>query len=418
MTSLLLERQVFTQVEVDLELWGESDEADSDIPKFNVGAEVQVKKEDSRLRWRKPHLRCPGYVFQCVGRVEKYIGKFDDPFFMAFRGQGPKQHLYTVSFAARDLWREGHDNDSSSSGVEVEDRVTLEVYEGWLQLPSEAGVSQTDGMGRDMFSSNRGVGVIGSGDKSIFPEGSHDHSHSHSHSSDTSSLPPPPPAHDHSHDHNHDHVHESRVTVECRAVDNEEPESAGQRVGHALIRLLISKGIITSEDIRTTVCKLESFSDKLLGADLVVKAWMDEAFRARLLSDAPSAAMEVDVVTSNANAPTVLQVVACTPQIHHVCVCTLCSCYPSGLLGLSPAWYRSRSYRARTIREPRKVLAEFGTILDSSVAVHVHDSTADCRFMVLPLRPEGTEGWSAEELRALVTRDSMIGISQIKLPDA
>jgi nitrile hydratase len=128
--------------------------------------------------------------------------------------------------------------------------------------------------------------------------------------------------------------------------------------------------------------------------------------------------MEVDVVTSNANAPTILQVVECTPAVHHVCVCTLCSCYPSGLLGLSPAWYRSRSYRARTIREPRKVLAEFGTVIDSNVAVHVHDSTADCRFMVLPMRPAGTEGWEAARLRALVTRDSMIGISQIKLTDA
>ena len=126
--------------------------------------------------------------------------------------------------------------------------------------------------------------------------------------------------------------------------------------------------------------------------------------------------MEVDVVTSNANAPTVLLVVECTPDIHHICVCTLCSCYPSGLLGLSPAWYRSRSYRSRTIREPRKVLAEFGTYIPPSVAVHVHDSTADCRFMVLPLRPEGTDGWSEERLRALVTRDAMIGISQINVP--
>ena len=134
-----------------------------------------------------------------------------------------------------------------------------------------------------------------------------------------------------------------------------------------------------------------------------------------LMLIAPKAAMEVDVVTSNANAPTVLQVVECTPKVHHICVCTLCSCYPSGLLGLSPAWYRSRSYRSRTIREPRKVLAEFGTILDPSVAIHVHDSTADCRFMVLPLRPPGTENWTAAQLRALVTRDSMIGISQITM---
>lgn len=147
---------------------------------------------------------------------------------------------------------------------------------------------------------------------------------------------------------------------------------------------------------------------------------------------APLAAAEIEIATSNANAPTVLRVVECTPQVHHICVCTLCSCYPSGLLGISPSWYslsllshpsvlvssfryRSRSYRARTVREPRKVLESFGTYLPKDVEIQVHDSTADCRFLVLPLRPKGTENWTAEQLRAIVTRDSMIGVSVLSL---
>lgn len=412
MTTILLRKQVFSEVELHEELWGDSDRNQdaSKLPLFQVGDEVQVHSEDSRLRWRKPHLRCPGYIFNCKGHVEKYIGQFDDPFFAAFGGKGPMQHLYTVSFHSRDVWPEGYDS-LKETAPELDDKITIEIYEGWLKRPTKD-IADCDNV---VFSSNRGVNKIGSGDSSVVPGG---HSHRHEHNHESSSFGTEFSAEDsqvqeHAHDHNHDHVHESRVTVECRAVGNEQPETPGKRIGEALMRLLLKKQIITSQELRDTVAKLESFGQRLLGADLVVKAWLDENFKNRLLSDAPAAAMEIDVVTSNSNAPTVLRVVECTPTVHHICVCTLCSCYPSGLLGLSPAWYRSRSYRSRTIREPRKVLEEFGTFIDPSVAVHVHDSTADCRYMVLPLRPSGTEGWSAEQLRSIVTRDSMIGISQL-----
>jgi nitrile hydratase len=121
--------------------------------------------------------------------------------------------------------------------------------------------------------------------------------------------------------------------------------------------------------------------------------------------------MEIGIQTSNPNAPTVLSVVENTPEVHNLVVCTLCSCYPSGLLGLSPSWYKSSEFRSRAVREPRSVLQEFGTSVPQGQTIRVHDSTADHRYLVLPQRPVGTEDWSEEQLRRLVTRDSMIGVS-------
>ena len=121
---------------------------------------------------------------------------------------------------------------------------------------------------------------------------------------------------------------------------------------------------------------------------------------------------ELGIKTSNPNAPTVLRVVENTPHVHNVVVCTLCSCYPIGLLGLPPSWYKSRSYRARTVREPRKVLAEFGTRVPREVRVVVHDTTADCRYLVLPMAPAAAAGVrDLDTLRGFVTRDSMVGVS-------
>ena len=134
-------------------------------------------------------------------------------------------------------------------------------------------------------------------------------------------------------------------------------------------------------------------------------------FRQRLLEDAPSAASELGIATSNPNAPTVLTVVPNTPDAHNLVVCTLCSCYPSGLLGIAPSWYKSRLYRARAVREPRNVLASFGTRIHDKTAIRVHDSTADHRYLVLPERPAGTGHMTAEELKRLVTRDTMIGVT-------
>lgn len=138
---------------------------------------------------------------------------------------------------------------------------------------------------------------------------------------------------------------------------------------------------------------------------MVVRAWTDPDFKMRLLSDGVSAARELGFEL----APYEFTVLENTEKVHNVIVCTLCSCYPRSLLGMSPAWYRSKNYRARVVREPRAVLSEFGVDLADNLKVRVHDSTAELRYMVLPQRPGGTAGWSNERLAALVTRDSLIG---------
>jgi nitrile hydratase len=147
-----------------------------------------------------------------------------------------------------------------------------------------------------------------------------------------------------------------------------------------------------------------------LGARIVARAWTDPDFRQRLLDDAVTAVAEYQ----QQGVP--LAVLEDTPSVHHVIVCTLCSCYPSGILGNPPSWYKSFEYRSRVVREPRAVLAEFGMDVEPGVELRVHDSTAEQRYLVLPLRPAGTDGWTAEQLTALVTRDSMVGTGRPLTP--
>ena len=180
---------------------------------------------------------------------------------------------------------------------------------------------------------------------------------------------------------------------------------------------LVDSGLVSRDEVRAKIESVEKMSESgsEVGARLVVEAWLDDQFRELLVADAPAAAEAIGIETSNygkATGATVLRVVENTEMVHNLVVCTLCSCYPTTLLGLSPAWYKSRTYRARAVREPRALLAEFGTRIPDEVAVKVHDSTADLRYMVLPLRPEGTEGWSREALLGAVTRDAMIGVTR------
>jgi nitrile hydratase len=200
-----------------------------------------------------------------------------------------------------------------------------------------------------------------------------------------------------------DHEHPRRPDVE------DLPATEAQRLETAVRELLIEKGVILGSDLRRRLELIDSWTPAL-GARLVARAWVDPAFKARVLSDASAAARELGLDPG----PAPLVVVEDTPGRHNLVVCTLCSCYPKRLLGIPPDWYKSRAYRSRAVREPRAVLAEFGTVLPEGVAVHVHDSTADLRYLVLPMRPEGTKGMSEERLAALVTRDSMIGVA---LPD-
>jgi nitrile hydratase len=198
-------------------------------------------------------------------------------------------------------------------------------------------------------------------------------------------------------DHPHSHDHHP---------DREGPLSDYQLMEIAVRELLVEKRILTADEIRRTVEAMDARSPAL-GARVVARAWVDPAFRARLLANGTAACEELGTAMGAVK----LVVVESTPEVHNLVVCTLCSCYPRALLGLPPDWYKSRAYRARAVREPRAVLSEFGTELADDVTVRVHDSTADMRYLVLPLRPPGTEGWSEERLAGLVTRDSMIGVS-------
>ena len=178
---------------------------------------------------------------------------------------------------------------------------------------------------------------------------------------------------------------------------------------------LQAHGHVASEDIDAIVAAAESASgdwpSPALGARVVARAWVDAEFKARLLADAVTALDEF----SPQDVP--IAVLEDTPTVHHVIVCTLCSCYPSALLGNPPTWYKSFEYRSRVVREPRAVLAEFGTEVDSDVELRVYDSTAEQRYLVLPLRPEGTEGWDEVRLSTLVTRNSMIGTGRPLSPN-
>ena len=180
----------------------------------------------------------------------------------------------------------------------------------------------------------------------------------------------------------------------------------------AVQALLIENGILAADEVRRQVEEMDDRSPAL-GAKVIARAWVDPAFKARLLADARSAILELGIDFRQEAA---LVAVENAAKVHHVVVCTLCSCYPRGLLGYPPDWYKSLNYRSRVVVEPRNVLREFGLELPTDVEVRVLDSTADMRYLVIPVRPAGTEGKSEEELADLVTRDSMIGVAQARIP--
>jgi nitrile hydratase len=176
----------------------------------------------------------------------------------------------------------------------------------------------------------------------------------------------------------------------------------------ALESLLIEKGLLTAEAVDERISTYERDIGPLNGARVVARAWVDPAFKERLLGDATTAVGELGLPT---NLP--LVVIENTPATHNMVVCTLCSCYPWTVLGLPPTWYKDFAYRSRAVIEPRAVLKEFGLTLDEDVTVHVWDSSAEVRYMVLPARPANTEHFTEEELAALVTRDAMIGVAKV-----
>lgn len=211
------------------------------------------------------------------------------------------------------------------------------------------------------------------------------------------------------HDH-HDHLSPSGHPYRP---DDDHPLTYWQQMEIAVRELLIEKGVTTAQEINAQIDTMDARTPAN-GAKVVARAWTDPDFRADLIEDASVAtrAMGFDI------GPMRLIALENTPDVHNIVVCTLCSCYPRNLLGLPPDWYKSRAYRSRTVKEPRKVLAEFGVTLPTTTTVRVHDSTADMRYVVIPERPAGTGGWSVEDLSTLVTRDSMIGTGLAKMPNA
>ena len=196
----------------------------------------------------------------------------------------------------------------------------------------------------------------------------------------------------------HDHPHDESF--------DDGPPSEWEIMSRALQELLVEKGVISAEQVRL---RMEQFDADFpyRGPRVVARAWADPAFKQRLLDNGRAACIEfgIDMEADK------LIAVENTPAVHNVIVCTLCSCYPRALLGMPPTWYKSENYRRRVVREPRAVLKEFGTVIPEHVRLRVHDSNADMRYVVVPMRPAGTEGWSEERLAALITRDTLVGVT-------
>ena len=215
------------------------------------------------------------------------------------------------------------------------------------------------------------------------------------------------PTHSPNDEHHHDHPHAHPPAPDA-------PPGYYEIMETAVRELLVEKKVIGPGDIRRQIEILDSRSPAL-GSTVVARAWVDPGFRARLLADGRAACEEFGISFYD---DTELIVLENTERVHNLIVCTLCSCYPRPVLGLPPDWYKAKPYRARAVKEPRAVLAEFGTVIPDDVEIRVSDSTAVVRYLVLPLRPSGTENYTEEQLAALVTRDAMIGVVPVNLEAA
>lgn len=205
------------------------------------------------------------------------------------------------------------------------------------------------------------------------------------------------------HAHDHDHHHELGTDV----VDEYE------FLSEAMIELLIEQNLLTADDIRRGLERAEMASP-YVGARIVAHAWNNESFKKNLLLDGKAALAGIGITALE----TQIIVHENTERVHNMVVCTLCSCYPRSILGSPPAWYVGKAYRARAVREPRKVLAEFGMFVPDEIEIRVHDSNADMRYLILPKRPRGTDDWNEDDLARLVTRDSLIGVADALDPKA
>jgi nitrile hydratase len=427
--NVMLERGVLDASDLDKYL-GSHEESPA-TEKLNVGDHVRVMPDYHASALQKPHLRTPGYIFGKMGIIERDCGEFSNPELLAYRRKGPAQALYRVRFLQSDVWPE-------YAELNTKDTVDVEIYDHWL---TRAGASEGVCADEAYYSLSNPEADCNQGH-------SHDHGHSHSHrhsgeqdttyahrvASGQTAKPTDPwgtndDSHGHSHGHNHghdhgdghDHVHEAREVVERNAVDAEGAETRGQLVASALKDAALDRGLFTKEELRVAVQQNEMMGQQQQGARIVARAWVDDGFRKRLLQDANGACAELGITASNNTASTVLTVVENTEEVHNLVVCTLCSCYPRSILGMSPSWYgcactlrgcaahchqftaalhahtlyifvrislcnaqkpplhcryKSRSYRSRAVREPRRVLDEFGTGILDSQRVQVSISSA------------------------------------------
>ena len=207
------------------------------------------------------------------------------------------------------------------------------------------------------------------------------------------------------HDHHHDHAHgHSHIGKHPTHEDDDIALTESEARFLALKSILIEKGVVTADEIRRRH-EINDRGTPHQGARMVARAWVDPAFKARMLNDAKKAAIELGIEVTEAE----LMAIENTADCHNLIVCTLCSCYPRSLLGEPPAWYVSKAYRSRAVHEPRQVLREFGLTFPDSVEVRVHDSNADLRYVVMPMRPAGTETMDEAQLAALISRDCLVG---------
>jgi nitrile hydratase len=211
--------------------------------------------------------------------------------------------------------------------------------------------------------------------------------------------------HEHGHSHDHNHAHDHGLPHPLAPEDNSQPGRYELMI-MAIRDLMIEKNLITAEQVRKGLETLDSWQPAR-GAQIVARAWTDPAYKARLLVDGNEAIADFGINMGG----TKLTVLENTDSVQNVIVCTLCSCYPRAVLGLPPDWYRSKAYRARVVVEPRAVVKELGLEIADDVTIRVHDSLADLRYLVIPRRPAGTDGWNEAQLAAIVTRDCMVGVA-------
>eukprot|EP01060_Flectonema_neradi_P007791 TRINITY_DN15502_c0_g1_i2.p1 TRINITY_DN15502_c0_g1~~TRINITY_DN15502_c0_g1_i2.p1 ORF type:complete len:430 (+),score=83.61 TRINITY_DN15502_c0_g1_i2:50-1339(+) len=347
---ILISDNVIEHKELLLALGYDSDieKKTSSEPAFKPGDKVTVNSQfHLNTPWDRPHIRTPGYLFGKQGTIERICGDFPSPTLQALGISNTPSPLYRVTFHQKDIWPE---YEGSST-----DTIEAEIYESWLQVPGNE--------------------------------------------SEPEQVPEPVKKSP------HDYLKHS---------ENENPRYL--RVVEALKVTLLNKGLITSDGLRSDIEKSENIDEiPVHGIDMVAKAWTDPAYEELLLKSPKDAMAQFGIhssgsTTSEHKAP-LLIVVKNTDEVHNVVVCTLCSCYPTVLLGKPPSWYKSISYRSRVVRQPRQVLEEFGLRLPSTTSVKVHDSTADMRYLVLPMRPAGTEGYTLDQLKALITRDCLVGVT-------